>query len=55
LIYFTYRVHTKFGDFRFSRSTDMITGVEIENGQKWVMLTYVRSGDHVTITTPFQG
>jgi len=25
-------LHTKFGKSRFSRSADMITGVEIENG-----------------------
>jgi len=25
-------MHTKFGDSRFSRSGDMITGVKIENG-----------------------
>jgi len=25
-------LHIKFGDFRFSRSGDMIAGVEVENG-----------------------
>jgi len=36
-------VHTKFGDFRFSRSGDVIAGIEIENG--------LRDRDHA----PFRG
>jgi len=35
-------LHTKFGDYRFSRSGDMIAGIEIQNG-------------HMILATPLLG
>jgi len=30
----TFYLHTKFGDSRFSRNVNMISGIEIENGSR---------------------
>ena len=37
-------LHTKFGDFRFSRSGDMTAGVEIENGSSDLDHAHFRGG-----------
>jgi len=42
-------MHTKFGDSHFSRSGDMIAGIEMENVENrvvWVVVGHSKSQDH---------